>query len=145
MPRGGPMAAWDYTYTLVSPSGVRHELGKGQGSATNFAAGIIEKSDHVFGERSGLCKMVDESEPPKCTCITTGSAACKYQRELEKRSMSTWSAEELARYSEITGQTEKTLDEAMVKLSFALGGAFGDGHHSDIEMVLEAVRRLETA
>jgi hypothetical protein len=67
------------------------------------------------------------------------------QRELESRSMSTWSAEELARYSKITGQTEKTLDAALVKLAAILGGSFGDGHHSDTEMVLEAVRRLEVA
>jgi hypothetical protein len=41
MPRGGPMAAWDYIYTLVNPSGTRHQLGKGQRSAVNFADGII--------------------------------------------------------------------------------------------------------
>lgn len=67
------------------------------------------------------------------------------QRELESRSMSTWSAEELALYSKITGQEEKTLDAALVKLAAILGGSFGDGHHSDTEMVLEAVRRLEVA
>jgi hypothetical protein len=43
MPRGGPMAAWDYIYTLVNPSGTRHQLGKGQASATNFADRIINK------------------------------------------------------------------------------------------------------
>lgn len=67
--------------------------------------------------------------------------------ELEKRSMSTWSDEELAQYSEITGQADKrpSLDAALTRLSAALGGEYADGHYSDAEMVLEAIRRLESA
>lgn len=38
-----------------------------------------------------------------------------------------------------------TLDNAMRQLSAALGGGYADGHYSDTEMVLEAVRRLEVA
>lgn len=40
---------------------------------------------------------------------------------------------------------KSTLDDAMKQLSAALGGAYADGHYSDVEMVLEAIRRLESA
>lgn len=41
MPRGGPMAAWDYIYDICRPDGFKHQLGKGQASAVNFAARIM--------------------------------------------------------------------------------------------------------
>jgi hypothetical protein len=43
MPRGGPMAAWDYIYDICRPDGFKHQLGKGQAAAVEFAARIMNK------------------------------------------------------------------------------------------------------
>lgn len=40
-------------------------------------------------------------------------------------------------------EAARTFEDAMAQLSAALGGAYADGHYSDVEMVLEAIRRLE--
>jgi|SRR5579859_4492187 len=54
MPRGGPMAAWDFVYTLARPDGFRFTYGKGADGFASFCVQLIARETDYY--KTNNCK-----------------------------------------------------------------------------------------